>query len=146
MMFFRNWVVRPDREACRAALPNSDSHSKLGWAVTAIKPLSSVYCAHDRLPLHMPQTVAAEEHGHLREVATLFLRLGFTTFGGPAAHIAMMREEVVQRRGWVSEERFLDLLGVANLIPGPTSTELAIYLGYLRAGWLGLLLAGMCFI
>ena len=82
----------------------------------------------------------------MREVATLFLRLGFTTFGGPAAHIAMMREEVVQRRGWVSEERFLDLLGVANLIPGPTSTELAIYLGYLRAGWLGLLLAGMCFI
>src|SRR5258707_7594916 len=95
-----------------------------------------------------PQTSPSKEQqeNHLAEVAALFLRLGFTTFGGPAAHIAMMREEVVQRRGWVSEERFLDLLGVANLIPGPTSTELAIYLGYLRAGWAGLLLAGVCFI
>ncbi len=83
---------------------------------------------------------------HLREVAGLFLRLGFTAFGGPAAHIAMMREEVVRRRQWVSEERFLDLMGVANLIPGPTSTELAIYLGYVRAGWPGLVLAGVCFI
>jgi chromate transporter len=81
----------------------------------------------------------------LREVAAPFLRLGFTAFGGPAAHIAMMREEFVRRRQWVSEERFLDLLGVANLIPGPTSTELAIYLGYVRAGWPGLLLAGVCF-
>src|SRR5260370_20028843 len=82
----------------------------------------------------------------LGEIALLFLRLGFTAFGGPAAHIAMMREEVVRRRQWVSEERFLDLMGVANLIPGPTSTELAIYLGYVRAGWPGLLLAGVCFI
>jgi chromate transporter len=82
----------------------------------------------------------------LREVALLFLRLGCTAFGGPAAHIAVMREEVVRRRGWVSEQRFADLLGVANLVPGPTSTELAIYLGYVRAGWAGLLLAGTCFI
>ncbi len=82
----------------------------------------------------------------LREIALLFLRLGFTAFGGPAAHIAMMREEVVRQRQWVSEERFADLMGITNLIPGPSSTELAIYLGYLRAGWPGLLVAGLCFI
>jgi chromate transporter len=76
----------------------------------------------------------------------VFLRLGFTAFGGPAAHIAMMREEMVQRRKWVSPERFVDLIGLANLIPGPTSTEVAIYLGYLRAGWAGLVLGGVCFI
>jgi chromate transporter len=82
----------------------------------------------------------------LGELITLFLRLGFTAFGGPAAHIAMMREEVVRRRQWMSDERFVDLIGIANLIPGPSSTELAIYLGYLRAGWAGLLVAGICFI
>src|ERR1041385_2453403 len=82
----------------------------------------------------------------LAEVAGLFLRLGFTAFGGPAAHIAMMRREIVQRRKWISDERFLDLLGVVNLIPGPNSTELAIYLGYQRAGWPGLIAAGICFI
>ena len=82
----------------------------------------------------------------LGEVAALFLRLGFTAFGGPAAHIAMMREEIAHRRKWIDDQRFLDLLGVINLIPGPNSTELAIYLGYLRAGWLGLLVAGVCFI
>ena len=82
----------------------------------------------------------------LAEVALLFMRLGFTAFGGPAAHIAMMRTEVVERRQWVTAERFVDLIGVTNLIPGPSSTELAIYLGYLRAGWPGLLVAGICFI
>ena len=80
------------------------------------------------------------------ELIPLFLRLGFTAFGGPAAHIAMMREEVVRRRQWMSDERFVDLIGITNLIPGPSSTELAIYLGYLRAGWQGLLVAGICFI
>ena len=84
--------------------------------------------------------------GRLREVAGVFLRLGFTAFGGPAAHIAMMREEMVQRRKWVSPERFVDLIGFANMLPGPTSTEIAIYLGYLRAGWVGLVLGGVCFI
>ena len=69
-----------------------------------------------------------------------------TAFGGPAAHVAIMHNEVVERRKWVSEQEFLDLFGAANLIPGPTSTELAIYLGYQRAGWIGLLLAGVCFI
>lgn len=86
------------------------------------------------------------EQGSLREVAGLFLRLGFTAFGGPAAHIAMMRREVVERRKWLPDERFADLIGLVNLIPGPSSTELAIYLGYLRAGWPGLLLGGVCFI
>src|SRR5215472_12780463 len=85
-------------------------------------------------------------HSALAEVFWLFLRLGFTAFGGPAAHIAIMHEEVVRRRQWVSEAHFLDLIGVTNLIPGPSSTELAIYLGYLRAGWLGLVVAGACFI
>jgi chromate transporter len=92
------------------------------------------------------QPTAPAARATLAEVAGLFLRLGFTAFGGPAAHIAMMREEVVRRRRWISDERFVDLMGVANLIPGPTSTELAIYLGYVRAGWMGLLLAGVCFI
>src|SRR6185312_3791051 len=87
-----------------------------------------------------------KQENHLAEVAILFLRLGFTAFGGPAAHIAMMREEVVRRRKWISDERFVDLLGITNLIPGPSSTEFAIYLGYLRAGWPGLLIGGICFI
>jgi len=82
----------------------------------------------------------------LSEVIRLFLRLGVTAFGGPAAHIAIMHDEVVTRRKWVSEHEFLDLLGAANLIPGPTSTELAIYLGFQRVGWIGLVLAGVCFI
>jgi chromate transporter len=86
------------------------------------------------------------EPGTLREVAGLFLKLGFIAFGGPAAHIAMMRDEVVRRRRWVTDQQFLDLLGASNLIPGPTSTELAIYLGYTRAGPWGLVLAGVLFI
>jgi chromate transporter len=84
--------------------------------------------------------------GSVGEVAIVFLKLGTIAFGGPAAHIAIMHEEISRRRGWVSEERFLDLVGAANLIPGPSSTELAIYLGYERAGWKGLVLAGACFI
>lgn len=82
----------------------------------------------------------------LAEIAALFLRLGFTAFGGPAAHIAIMHNEVVLRRKWLTDEQFLDLLGATNLIPGPNSTEMAIHIGYLRAGWAGLLLGGFCFI
>lgn len=80
------------------------------------------------------------------EVARLFLKLGTIAFGGPAAHIAMMQDEVCHRRRWMSEQRFLDFLGAANLIPGPNSTEMAIYLGYERAGWKGLIAGGVCFI
>jgi chromate transporter len=82
----------------------------------------------------------------LGELAVVFLRLGCTAFGGPAAHIAIMENEFVRRRRWITHERFLDLLGAANLIPGPSSTELAVYIGYERAGWRGLLVAGACFI
>src|SRR3954468_19363991 len=82
----------------------------------------------------------------LRALAWLFLRLGTTAFGGPAAHIAMMEDEVVRRRAWLTREEFLDLLGAANLIPGPNSTELAIHIGHHRAGWPGLVIAGVCFI
>ena len=82
----------------------------------------------------------------MAELALLFLRLGSTAFGGPAAHIAMMEDEVVRRRRWMSRERFLDLLGATNLIPGPNSTEMAIHVGYDRGGWAGLLVAGTCFI
>lgn len=82
----------------------------------------------------------------LPELARLFLKLGVTAFGGPAVHIAMMEEEVVRRRGWLSREEFLDYVGATNLIPGPNSTELAIHIGLARAGWPGLLVAGACFI
>jgi chromate transporter len=83
---------------------------------------------------------------NLAEVAQVALRLGFTAFGGPAAHIAMLREEVVTRRRWLSDEYFLDLIGATNLIPGPNSTEMVIHVGYLRAGWRGLIVGGALFI
>jgi chromate transporter len=89
---------------------------------------------------------APPERGSLGEVVRLFLKLGTIAFGGPAAHIALMHTEVVGRRRWVSEQQFLDLVGATNLIPGPSSTELAIYLGLRRAGWRGLVAAGACFI
>ena len=82
----------------------------------------------------------------LREVAFLFLRLGTISFGGPAVHIAMMEDEVVKRRKWITHEYFLDLLGATNIIPGPNSTEMGIHIGYVRAGWKGLVIAGICFI
>lgn len=82
----------------------------------------------------------------LKEVFSVFFRLGFTAFGGPAAHIAMMRQEVVARRKWMDDKAFINLVGATNLIPGPNSTELAIHLGKERAGWKGLLTAGFFFI
>jgi chromate transporter len=84
--------------------------------------------------------------GSAGEVARLFLRLGVIGFGGPAAHIALMEDEVVRRRRWLTREQFLDLLGATNLIPGPNSTEMAIHIGFARAGWPGLLAGGACFI
>ncbi len=82
----------------------------------------------------------------LRDVAGLFLKLGTLAFGGPAAHIAMMEDEVVTRRQWMTRQQLLDLLGATNLIPGPNSTELAIHIGYTQCGWRGLIAAGTCFI
>ncbi|MFY9583759.1 MAG: chromate efflux transporter [Candidatus Acidiferrales bacterium] len=82
----------------------------------------------------------------LARLGGIFLRLGVISFGGPAGHIAMMEDELVRRRGWVTREKFLDLVGAVNLLPGPNSTELAFYLGLLRAGWAGFLVAGTAFI
>jgi chromate transporter len=89
---------------------------------------------------------SALRHTSLMELARLFLKLGIVAFGGPPAHIAMMEDEVVSQRGWLTREQFLDFLGATNLIPGPNSTEMAIHVGRIRAGWLGLLVAGASFI
>lgn len=94
----------------------------------------------------MPNATTAPQPCAPQDLAGLFLRLGLTAFGGPAAHIAMMQREIVEQRGWLTQAEFLDLLGAANLIPGPSSTELAIHIGFRQARWLGLLLAGTCFI
>src|SRR3954451_10670044 len=96
-----------------------------------------------------PETSPAPPSPHRRplvEVALLFTRLGFTAFGGPQAHVAMMEDEVVRRRRWLDREHFLDLVATLNFIPGPNSTELAIHLGLIRAGLPGLMVAGFCFI
>src|SRR5271169_1191954 len=97
------------------------------------------------VPAIPPPSPTPPNHS-LHELALFFLRLGTTAFGGPAAHIGIMEDELVRRRQWLSREKFLDLLGASNLIPGPSSSELAIHIGYLRAGWKGLLIAGICFI
>src|SRR5437879_1886656 len=90
---------------------------------------------------------ATQRGGHrLGELTAVFLRLGVISFGGPAGHIALMEDELVRRRGWLSREKFLDLLGAVNLLPGPNSTEMALYIGLLRAGGAGLLVAGISFI
>ena len=89
---------------------------------------------------------ASQTHSPLSEIALLFLKLGTTAFGGPAAHIAMMDEEVVRRRQWLTEQEFLDYLSATNFIPGPNSTEMAIHIGHRRGGWPGLMVAGTCFI
>ena len=82
----------------------------------------------------------------LGEILRLFLRLGLTAFGGPAAHISLMQREAVERRKWMSQTQFLDLVGACNLLPGPGSTQVAMALGYSRGGWIGLCIAGACFI
>ena len=97
-------------------------------------------------PTATASAAAQPPRARLRDVAMLFLRLGVTAFGGPAAHISMMENEVVQRRRWVTPERFLDMMGAANLIPGPSSSELAVLIGYEQAGLAGLVVAGVCFI
>jgi len=87
-----------------------------------------------------------QPQGSAGEVLRLATRLGFTAFGGPAAHIAMLHDEVVTRRGWIDEQHFLDMVGATNLVPGPNSTEMVIHMGYHRAGWKGLIAAGVGFI
>jgi chromate transporter len=96
--------------------------------------------------MHSGRKVVPDQRTSLLELAALFLRLGATAFGGPAAHVGLMEAEMVRRRGWLTHEEFLDLLGAVNLIPGPNSTEMAIHIGLRRAGWPGLLTAGICFI
>jgi len=98
-------------------------------------------------PVEIEAAIAPEDRvTRLRELALLFLKLGTVAFGGPAAHIAMMEDEVVHRRGWITHEAFLDMVGACNLIPGPNSTEMAIHIGHRRAGFAGLAVAGACFI
>lgn len=119
------------------------------------RPLGARRYDHGLMPDPSDQpgpTAALPEHdghprwGRVAEVAWVFAVLGTTAFGGPAAHVAMMEEAVVRRRGWLSREAFLDLHSATNFIPGPNSTELAIHIGYRRAGWLGLFVGGVCFI
>ncbi|MGB0012899.1 MAG: chromate transporter, partial [Candidatus Sulfotelmatobacter sp.] len=100
----------------------------------------------EQTALESPKSISENRQVPLYELALFFLRLGTTAFGGPAAHIAIMEDELVRRRQWLSRENFLDLLGASNLIPGPSSSEVAIHIGYLCAGWRGLLIAGICFI
>ena len=87
-----------------------------------------------------------ETKADTKDFASLFLKLGIIGFGGPAAHIAMMRDEVVVKRKWLTEQHFLDIIGAVNLIPGPNSTEMAIHIGHEKGGWKGLIIAGLCFI
>ena len=94
----------------------------------------------------MAEKTGGQKSPSLRELALLFLKLGSIGFGGPAAHIAMMEDEIVRRRRWMTREDFLDLLGATNLIPGPNSTEMAIHIGHRQRGWLGLIVAGVSFI
>src|ERR1700690_493262 len=97
--------------------------------------------------MHEDALIPSErKRARISDVALLFLRLGTTAFGGPAAHVALMENEVVRRRSWITPQRFLDMMGAANLIPGPSSSELAIFIGYEEGGILGLLVAGFCFV
>lgn len=100
----------------------------------------------NKIPAGQVAEDVSPAHSSVDEVAKLFLKLGTIAFGGPAAHIAMMEDEVVKRRRWLDHQQFLDLLGATNLIPGPNSTEMAIHIGLVRAGWKGLVVAGVCFI
>jgi len=97
-------------------------------------------------PIPFSQLPGDQQRQRLQELAQVFFKLGTIAFGGPAAHIAMMDDEVVKQRQWLSRDRLLDLIGITNLLPGPNSTELAIHIGYERGGWRGLAVAGVCFI
>src|SRR5687768_11290870 len=93
-----------------------------------------------------PATDETTERASLGELARYFLWLGLTAFGGPAAHIAIMEDDLVQRRRWLTRAHFMDLLAATQLVPGPNSTEMAIHIGYLQQGLPGLVVAGACFI
>ncbi len=109
-----------------------------------MKTAGDIFC----LPFFVVDNIFSIEmnNNNLKEVATLFFKLGCIAFGGPAAHVAMMEKEVVEKRQWMSREHFLDLMGATNLIPGPNSTEMTMHCGHERAGWKGLFVAGACFI
>ena len=94
----------------------------------------------------MPPAMDQSKNNRLTELALVFLKLGTVAFGGPAAHVAMMDEQIVRQRGWLTNQEFLDYLSATNFRPGPNSTEMAIHIGHRRAGWLGLIVAGTCFI
>ncbi len=108
--------------------------------------LSTTEPANETIPAAPGEDATVHAPGGLREVALLMFRLGWTAFGGPAAHIALLRAEVVKRRRWMTEQRFLDMIGAANLVPGPTSTQTVMHSGYARAGWPGLFVGGTLFI
>jgi chromate transporter len=95
---------------------------------------------------HFKENTTPEEQVSLAELAVVFLKLGTTAFGGPAAHIAMMEDEFVRKRQWISKAELLDRLAAASLIPGPSSTEVALFIGQSKRGWTGLLVGGCCFI
>jgi chromate transporter len=113
------------------------------FAINTILPFK---VKHSETSRNIDPNENVTQQSGLSEVAKLFLKLGIIGFGGPAAHIALMREEVVTKRQWMTPQHFLDLVGATNLIPGPNSTELAIHIGRERAGWKGLIVAGICFI
>src|SRR5688572_11510007 len=94
----------------------------------------------------MPAVIDPSRRDRLRELLVVFVTLGSIGFGGPAAHIALMRRELVGRRRWLTDEQMVDLVGITNLIPGPNSTEMAMHIGRLRAGGIGLVVAGLAFI
>ncbi len=114
---------------------------KLGYQVYGV-PLDEV-----RIPHRMMQKYLKIPFRHrIKEIGVNFLRIGFTAFGGPAAHISIMEDEFVRKRTWLTKYEFLDLIALTNLIPGPNSTEMAIHIGYKKGGWSGLLLGGIAFI
>ena len=133
----------------RRALPTRPARNERYLADKSMGHGREVYVAvvmgGARRPKRAPLAPSNERH-RLPELAAVFLRLGATAFGGPAAHLVLMRDEFVTRRGWLNDADYVDLLGVTNLIPGPNSTEMAMHIGYRRAGWRGLAVAGTCFI
>ena len=135
------------RRPVRLQMPGASARDERADPGAAASRSLTELAPHDRDAVEKGAAPVApdDRRTRLRELARLFLRLGTIAFGGPAAHIAMMEDEVVRRRRWVSHEEFLDMIGACNLIPGPNSTEMAIHIGHRRAGFAGLAVAGACF-